>query len=125
MYVPQLYSVSSDQSPDSVLLFSVSWTHDHAVVVCQSSLCVSPVHQWHHRLVCAIISSISVPARQTHSRFSSFSTRSYTVYCCTTVSLSGLLLQGHTESVFFHPFRSIVLSMLPDLCIEYLNIPNF
>ena len=51
--------------------------------------------------VCAII-SISVPARQTHSCFYSSSTRSYTVYCSlVALSLSGLLLQGHTESVFF------------------------
>ena len=31
--------------------------------------------------VCAILSSISVPARRTHSHFYSPSTRSYTVYC--------------------------------------------
>ena len=73
--------------------------------------------------VCAILSSISVPARRTHSHLHSSSTRSYTVYCCTTVSLSGLFLQDHTDSVFFLPFHSVVLSMVPDLCIDYLNIP--
>jgi len=127
--VSQLYSVSSDQSPDSDPLFSVSWLLDHAVVFCQSSSCVC--HQCISGItgsfVCAILSSISVPACWTHSHctppapIATLST--VLLYHC--LSLSGLLLQGHTESVFFHPFCSIVLSMVPDLCIDYLNIPNF
>jgi len=67
MYVSQLYSVSSDQSHDSVPSFSVSWIHDYAAVFCQSSYvclhCISGITS----LFVSVVISISVPAHQTHS----------------------------------------------------------
>jgi len=66
----------------TVFLYSVSWSHMimlscSANHLCVCHQCISGITGW---FVCAIISSISVPAHRTHSLYSS-STHSYTVYC--------------------------------------------
>ena len=118
-----LYSVSSDQSPDSVpyslslgVMIMPSCSANHLMCVTSASVaslaCLSvPYSPPSQYLLVGLTLTCTPPAP-------------VAVYYCSTVSLSDLLLQDHTESVFSHPFHSIVLSMVPDLCIDYLNIPN-
>ena len=91
-------------------------------------MCVSPVHQWHHWLICLChtLLHLSTCLSDSLSLYSS-STHSNAVYC-TLVPLS-LSLACCSRAIlspsFLTRFHSIVLSMVPDLCIDYLNIPNF